>query len=102
MFELVDIVNDNLAIFRRTGAPTFDPRGDGWWEQGYNRAHYKSWVESITSAGATVSAPAPPSLFGTIARPVVRQALRGAAMLTPKGLKARMPDRMKKTLWNKM
>ncbi|MEJ0015482.1 MAG: class I SAM-dependent methyltransferase [Acetobacteraceae bacterium] len=25
------------AIFRRTDAPLFDPTGDGWWEQRYNR-----------------------------------------------------------------
>lgn len=25
------------AIFRRTDAPLFDPFGDGWWEQRYNR-----------------------------------------------------------------
>lgn len=36
MFELVSIVS-TTAIFRRTGSPVFDPRGDGWWEQKYNR-----------------------------------------------------------------
>lgn len=25
------------GIFRRTDAPLFDPHGDGWWEQNYNR-----------------------------------------------------------------
>ena len=36
MFELVDVVQ-TTAIFRRTSAPLFDPQGDGWWLQGYNR-----------------------------------------------------------------
>jgi hypothetical protein len=29
----------NTAFFRRTEAPTFDPYGDGWWEQGFNVNH---------------------------------------------------------------
>jgi predicted O-methyltransferase YrrM len=36
MFELVECVGAT-AIFRRTAAPVFDPFGDGWWEQGFNR-----------------------------------------------------------------
>jgi hypothetical protein len=36
MFELVETVM-TTAVFRRTTAPTFDPEGDGWWLQGYNR-----------------------------------------------------------------
>ena len=36
MFSLEFSVR-TTAFLRRTGAPTFDPLGDGWWEQGYNR-----------------------------------------------------------------
>jgi tetratricopeptide (TPR) repeat protein len=36
MFEFVTLV-DATAVFRRTSAPTFDPCGDGWWTQHYNR-----------------------------------------------------------------
>jgi hypothetical protein len=36
MFEVVALVVAT-AIFRRTEAPLFDPRGDGWWMQKYNR-----------------------------------------------------------------
>ena len=36
MFHLEQIVK-TTAFFRRTDAPTFNPLGDGWWEQGYNR-----------------------------------------------------------------
>lgn len=36
MFELVETVLCT-AVFRRTSAPTFDPTGDGWSEQPFNR-----------------------------------------------------------------
>jgi hypothetical protein len=36
MFELVELVS-TTAVFRRTDAPTFNPLGDGWWEQDFNR-----------------------------------------------------------------
>jgi hypothetical protein len=36
MFEMCRLV-DNTALFRRTGAPLFDPTGDGWWTQKFNR-----------------------------------------------------------------
>lgn len=36
MWEAVGLVSAT-AVFRRTAAPTFDPTGDGWWEQRYSR-----------------------------------------------------------------
>lgn len=36
MWELIR-VSDNTAFFKRTHAPTANPLGDGWWEQGYNK-----------------------------------------------------------------
>ena len=36
MFESVELVS-TTAVFRRTDAPTFDPHGDGWWLQNFNR-----------------------------------------------------------------
>ena len=36
MFDLLEVVH-TTAFFRRTGAPTFDPLADGWWNQAYNR-----------------------------------------------------------------
>jgi predicted O-methyltransferase YrrM len=36
MFELVELVSQT-AVFRRTDAPTFDPLGDSWWTQQFNR-----------------------------------------------------------------
>ena len=41
MFDLVEVVEDQLAVFRRTGAPLIDPQSDRWWLQGYNRSHYE-------------------------------------------------------------
>jgi hypothetical protein len=36
MFEVAALISVT-AIFRRTDAPLFDPTGDGWWTQKYNR-----------------------------------------------------------------
>lgn len=36
MFDFVELVS-TTAVFRRTEAPTFDPFGDGWWLQDFNR-----------------------------------------------------------------
>lgn len=36
MFEPVELVS-TTAVFRRTDAPAFDPTGDGWWLQDFNR-----------------------------------------------------------------
>jgi hypothetical protein len=30
------------AFFKRTDAPLFDPCGDNWWQQGYNKKHFKN------------------------------------------------------------
>lgn len=50
MFQL-DRVVETTAFFTRTDAPTFDPFGDGWWEQKYNaKALLRySWKERIRS-----------------------------------------------------
>lgn len=36
MFEKVEFIG-STAVFRRTDAPLFDPFGDGWWLQDFNR-----------------------------------------------------------------
>lgn len=36
MFSLIEIVG-NTAFFRRTDVATFNPLGDGWWLQNYNK-----------------------------------------------------------------
>lgn len=40
MFEHVATVA-TTAFHRRTSAPTFDPYGDGWWEQNFNARRYE-------------------------------------------------------------
>jgi hypothetical protein len=44
MFELLEIVDDNTAFLRRTGAPLINPESDSWWLQGYNRSYYQQLV----------------------------------------------------------
>jgi Methyltransferase domain len=44
MFELLEIVDDNTAFLRRTGAPPINPESDSWWLQGYNRPYYQQLV----------------------------------------------------------
>lgn len=39
MFTLLDIV-DYTAFFTRTDSPLFDPFGDGWWMQQFNKSRY--------------------------------------------------------------
>jgi hypothetical protein len=36
MFDFVELVS-TTAVFRRNSALTFDPLGDGWWKQDFNR-----------------------------------------------------------------
>ena len=39
MFDLLGLAG-TTAFFRRTSAPLFNPTGDGWWEQNYNRKRF--------------------------------------------------------------
>lgn len=51
MFDVLEVVG-RTAFYRRTSAPVFDPLGDGWWRQAYNRkrlARYV-WRESLAQA----------------------------------------------------
>jgi len=40
MWDLAAVIG-TTAFFRRTEAPPFDPLGDGWWLQGYNKAVFR-------------------------------------------------------------
>jgi predicted O-methyltransferase YrrM len=56
MFELDGTV-ETTAFFTRTSAPTFDPLGDGWWQQNYNakpllRYTWQERIKSILPASA--------------------------------------------------
>jgi hypothetical protein len=39
MFRVLEVV-DTTAFFMRTSAPAFDPLGDGWWLQRYNKRRF--------------------------------------------------------------
>jgi hypothetical protein len=56
MFSL-DRVVDTTAFFRRSSAPTFDPLGDGWLHQGYNKRFFP--VPITDSKGKFVSYTSP-------------------------------------------
>jgi hypothetical protein len=92
MFELHEVVEDQLAIFSRTTAPLIDPQSDSWWLQGYNRQHYEGIL-----AGA-----APPSALESIYGPPLKFVLRGASAVLPKGVKALLSENVKKKLWSRM
>lgn len=92
MFELREVVGDQLAVFRRTHAPLVDPHSDSWWLQGYNREHYKNMTK----------AQRPPSGLAAIYGPPLKSVLRGASAVLPKGVKALLPLSVKKKLWSKM
>ena len=51
MFELVEVLG-RTAFFRRTTTPVFDPLGDGWWLQGYNKRQLLrfTWYEKLRNS----------------------------------------------------
>jgi hypothetical protein len=53
MFDLIDII-DGTAVFKRTSAPVFDPKGDGWWEQKFNRRRVSPKREIFLDDGPAV------------------------------------------------
>lgn len=92
MFELVELVG-TTAVFRRTAAETFNPTGDGWWTQRFNRRRIPPASEFhcadgkrlesfrdrvsrtyLASASAAVSADAPTAVHGIVPR--IRRAAR--------------------------
>jgi hypothetical protein len=81
MFDLDQVVR-TTAFFTRTNAPTFDPLGDGWWQQKYNARPLLryTWREAIKGL-------LPASAQGAIAR-TKRRVTRGSSqaaveILTP-------------------
>ena len=46
MFEFVELVSTTVVL-RRTAAPLFDPTGDGWWLQNYNKRRITGEHESL-------------------------------------------------------
>ncbi len=60
MFDWLETVG-KTAFFKRTSAPLFDPLGDGWWEQGFN----KPFLDKSNRLEA-IKAKIPKSLFNLI------------------------------------
>ena len=79
MFELLEVVDRNLAVFRRTTAPLIDPNSDSWWLQGYNRAHYER----------------------TLQPRLKERAVDAIAGRVPGGLKDVVPARLKEWIWRR-
>ena len=50
MWDLQEVIED-LAIFRRTAQPSVEPTEDGWWKQGFNKAHFDH-MQQIREANA--------------------------------------------------
>jgi len=92
MFELLDVVSSNMAIFRRTSAPRIEPQSDSWWLQGYNRPYFESMRKEKAA----------PTRLQAIYRPVLSKALHTASALAPQNVKDRIPERIKRKLWTKM
>jgi len=48
--NLLQVVSHD-EMFKRTDAPLFDPRADGWWLQGFNKQTLwrYSWQEKLKS-----------------------------------------------------
>jgi predicted O-methyltransferase YrrM len=74
MFELVEMVV-STAVFRRTDAPVFDPLGDGWWEQDFNRRRIQADQPNLAQFAlkdAGMRAPFAASFGDPVARPRAR------------------------------
>jgi hypothetical protein len=93
MFELKEVVGDQLAIFSRTDAPVVDPRSDSWWLQGYNRRHYERVLRDRARK---------PSRADAIYGPPLKYVLRGASALVPRFIKDRLPARLKDKIWSRI
>lgn len=52
MWDLIEIVRTTV-VFRRTDVQMFDPKGDGWWLQKYNRRRVSSKRDIFINEGPT-------------------------------------------------
>lgn len=71
MFELLEVAH-TTAVFQRTAAPTFDPLGDGWWDQAWNKRRFPvQTAEMNLDFGARLRAAVPLSW-----KQIIRRVLR--------------------------
>jgi hypothetical protein len=79
MFTLQEVV-ETTAFFRRTDAPTFDPTGDGWWLQQYNKRAFEPMpIEPVRGALPrlnTVPTPFHVEQFGACQNPTGQEILQ--------------------------
>jgi hypothetical protein len=73
MWDLMDIVA-TTALFRRTGAATFDPLGDGWWTQRFNQRRVYAEHEAHHDDGG------PRDLVTRRLRPVIKSTEGGVRL----------------------
>jgi predicted O-methyltransferase YrrM len=64
MFDFLGVAH-TTAFFRRNSSPTFDPTGDGWWIQSYNRKRFP--VSDVDQDFVPPAAP-PSEEFGRLMR----------------------------------
>jgi hypothetical protein len=84
MFELIEVVDENTAFFRRTDAPMIDPESDSWWLQGYNRQFYLENIAVHPSIGI------PTTVMGRLLQKFSRIAPARVKSLLPRGLKEKI------------
>lgn len=95
MFELLETV-DNMAFFRRTAAPLFNPVGDNWWIQGYNKAAYEEMIKVEPTPEPQVS---PQQIRSQPVAAVMF--MRRLAKYIPGFAKAMVPRKVKRRLMGK-
>ena len=87
MFDLLEIVDGNMAFFKRTSAPCIDPMSDSWWLQGYNMEHYRQ-------------------IMNLAPKPLARRMIAGFAWagsrIFPKFIKDHVPKSVKQKVFDRM
>ena len=81
MFELFEVVDDNMAFFQRTDAPCVSLTSDSWWRQGYNREYYEHLLN-------------PAYLY-----PRLFKAHHALSRLTPDYVKRLFPQKLRAKIW---
>jgi hypothetical protein len=84
MFELLEVVDENLAFFKRTDAPCATLTSDSWWRQGYNREFYQTYLKSTAESAPAYSYPGLRTAHDVLSR------------FTPKGVKSFFREALKK------
>jgi len=87
MFELIELVDDNTAFFRRTEVPCVSLTSDSWWRQGYNKDYYRGLSEE----------PVMSPMHSRLA-----SAYRFLGHLAPGFVRALVPKSFKEKVWRRL